>query len=383
MVLGQKLEAMGRLTGGVAHDFNNLLAVVLNALPQLGELSRDNAEAADLIRDAERAARRGARLTESLLAFSRTQRLKPVSVDLAAALTEMQAGLLRAAVGKRVELAIDVADDVWPVLADVDQLCAALLNLVANARHAMPSGGMLAIAAVNRSVAQHSELPPGDYVELLIEDNGVGMPEEVLEHAFEPFYTTKSVGEGSGLGLSMVYGFARQSRGDVQLESRPGAGTRVHLLLPRAASAPGRALVATEPPGPAPKGHGEHILLVEDEPELRRVVIRLLSKLGYHVRHAADADRALTLLADANERLDLLVTDVVMPGRLDGFGLVQRARELRPELPIVLVSGFPDAQQESAWQALPKERLAFVKKPFDSTRLAQLLRQLLGPPSKD
>jgi len=295
MVLGQKLEAMGRLTGGVAHDFNNLLAVVLNALPQLGELSRDNAEAADLIRDAERAARRGARLTQSLLAFSRTQRLKPVSVDLAAALTEMQTGLLRAAAGKRVELAIDVADDVWPVLADVDQLCAALLNLVANARHAMPSGGTLAISAVNRSVAQHPELPAGDYVELLVEDDGVGMPEDVLEHAFEPFYTTKSVGEGSGLGLSMVYGFARQSQGDVQLESRPGAGTRVHLLLPRA-SAPGRALVSTEPPGPAPKGHGEHILLVEDEPELRRVVIRLLSNLGYHVRQAADADRALTLL---------------------------------------------------------------------------------------
>jgi len=373
---GQKLEAMGRLTGGVAHDFNNLLAVVLNALPQIGALSRENPEAAALIRDAERAARRGARLTESLLAFSRTQRLKPVSVDLAAALADMQDGLLRPAAGTRVQLAVDIAEDVWPILADVDQLCAALLNLVANARDAMPSGGTLTVSAANRRLTEHPVVPAGDYVEMLIADDGVGMRAEVLERAFEPFYTTKAVGEGSGLGLSMVYGFARQSQGDVQLESRPGAGTRVRMLLPRARER-GMGVASTEPPGPAPQGHGEHILLVEDEPELRRVVGRLLTRLRYQVHHAADADRALALLADENQPIDLVVSDVMMPGRLDGFGLVREARELRPGVPILLVSGYPDAPHDSAWQALPKERLAFVKKPFEATRLAQLLRQLL------
>lgn len=375
-VHGRKLEAMGRLTGGVAHDFNNLLAVILNVLSQVKASVPAGSSADTLIGDAESAARRGARLTESLLAFSRTQRLKPVSVDLAQTLCDVQRGLLEPAVGRRIELEHSMPADLWPVMVDPDQLCVALLNLVVNAKDAMPEGGTIELSARNRRVERHPVVTPGDYVELVVEDQGTGMLAEVLDRAFEPFYTTKAVGAGSGLGLSMVYGFARQSQGDVMLDSEPGVGTRVKLLLPRAAE-PGAAILSAAPPSLAPRGSGELILLVEDEPELRRVVNRVLTGLGYRVREARDAEAALELLSEPSSEVDLLLTDAMMPGRLDGFGLIHEARKLRAGLPIVLVSGFPETQHEGALGDLPASGLTFLKKPFDPSRLAQALRHLL------
>jgi len=376
----QKLEAIGRLTGGVAHDFNNVLAVVLNALPQIKAKVTGDAEAQSLLKSAEQATKRGAKLTESLLSFSRSQRLNPTSVDLAATLGDMSAHLLGSAVGRRVTVSLSLAQDLWPVYVDPDQLCAAVLNIAVNARDAMPNGGTLSITAVNSSVDGHSQLEPGDYVELTLEDEGLGMDRDVLERAFEPFFTTKAVGAGSGLGLSMVYGFAHQSQGDVRLWSKPGVGTRVTLWLPRS-HAPARPL--TSQPAPAEltaKGAGQRILLVEDEPALRRVVGRLLVHLGYRVQHVPDADRAAQLLADPAERIDLMLSDVVMPGRLDGFELTRVARQLRPELPIVLVSGYPDAHGAGAAARTSEDRVVFVKKPFESARLAELIKELLEPP---
>ncbi len=374
----QKLEAIGRLTGGVAHDFNNLLTVVLNALPQVrGKIVADP-RVEELLRDAQSSAQKGARLTNSLLAFSRSQLLRPVSVDVGPLLSEMRQHLLPPAIGQRVTVEVDCAEDLWPVLVDADQFRTAVLNLAVNAKDAMPGGGVFRLGAWNRKAGDAPSTLHGDAVELVFEDTGSGMSPEILEHAFEPFFTTKGVGEASGLGLSMVYGFARQSRGDARLTSEPGKGTRVTLWLPRSSEP-----VQAATPGPnctssSQRGNGEYILLVEDEPELRRVVSRLLTSLGYQVHHVPDGDHALAWLREGQHSVDLVLSDVMMPGKLDGFGLIRAARKLRPELPVLLVSGYPGAGDGPAADAIHEPGVLFVKKPFQPEDLASAVKRLLS-----
>ena len=312
----QKMEAVGQMTGGVAHDFNNLLGIILgNAQLLENKLKED--KAAKLLRPVIQATRRGAELTSRLLAFSRQQPLNPQALDIGELCIEMT-GLLRRTLGETVEIDLRIGE-LSPARADSGQLENALLNLALNARDAMPAGGKLTIEMGNVTLTGadmdgHRDGQPGDYVALKVSDNGTGMAPDVVEHVFEPFFTTKEVGAGSGLGLSMVYGFAQQSGGHVTIESEAGQGTTVALYLPRAAAEDARREAMGEA---IPRGRGETILVVEDEPDLRQVTVQQLEDLGYKTLQAPDGPLALEVLAD-NSGIDLLLSDVVLPGGMNG-----------------------------------------------------------------
>jgi PAS domain S-box-containing protein len=269
----QKMEAVGQLTGGVAHDFNNLLAVILGNTELLENELGDN----PLLATIDRAATRGAELTQRLLTFARQQALQPQSIDLMELIPGLH-DLFHRTLGEPVKISMDVPEGIWPVTADPGQLENALLNLAINARDAMPEGGTLEISCENVQLHDNDKVAAGDYVQIAVRDSGSGMPEDVLEHAFEPFYTTKDVGEGSGLGLSMVYGFARQSGGDATIESKPGAGTEVKLLLPRSEV----TNMSDEPlrGKDRKRGQGEAILVLEDDPDVRSFAVAALEGLG-------------------------------------------------------------------------------------------------------
>jgi signal transduction histidine kinase/ActR/RegA family two-component response regulator len=334
----QKMEAVGQLTGGVAHDFNNLLAVIMgNAEILQDRVGEDDRSARAVLR----AATRGAELTQRLLAFSRRQPLRPRTVDLDGLVAGMS-DLLARTLGETIEVDIVPGCDVRPATADAGQVESALLNLAINAQHAMPSGGKLIIETTNvefdaEYAATNLEVSPGDYVLLAVSDTGTGMAPEVLEHAFEPFFTTKDVGEGSGLGLSMVYGFAKQSGGHVTIYSEQGRGTTVKLYLPQAepsAERDGEALDRR-----APQGRGERILVLEDDPDVRGLAVSLLEALGYWVLEAQDGAEALAVLEQAG-RIDLLLSDVVLPGGMSGPDLATQARRLDPSLKVLFMSGY-------------------------------------------
>jgi signal transduction histidine kinase len=372
----QKMEAVGQLTGGLAHDFNNLLLVVIGNLDMLLDSRKDDPMVQELARHAFEAAQRGADLTRSLLAFARKQPLHPRRI----ALNELVGGtarLLSRTLGERIEVSVDLAPDVWPVVADPAQLEAALTNLATNARDAMPKGGRLRITTSNERLdedyaAQHPDAAPGDYAMVAVSDTGVGMTPDIVAQIFEPFFTTKGRGEGTGLGLSMVFGFLKQSGGHINVYSEPGAGTTFRLYLPRDAS-------ATEPqeraaaPASAPGG-GETILVVEDNPALRQLVVLQLTTLGYKAREAENAERALAIL-EADEAIDLLFADVVMPGKLDGYALARIARERWPSLRVVLTSGFPGTQHEGG--AAVAADIPLLTKPYRRSELAKTLRDAL------
>jgi nitrogen-specific signal transduction histidine kinase/CheY-like chemotaxis protein len=374
----QKMEAVGQLTGGVAHDFNNLLTVVLGNLEMLEERLAGEDDLA-LLRDAREAARLGAELTGRLLAFARRQPLRPRAVDLGQAVPEA-AALLRRTLGEAVELRTVLAPGLPPVLADPGQLQNALLNLAINARDAMPAGGRLTIEAAEAELdADAAEtrpgLRPGRYVTLAVADTGAGMAPEVRERAFEPFFTTKGPGAGSGLGLSMVYGFARQSGGHAEIYSEPGLGTVVSLYLPRAEGAGDDAGgAAGRAPASAWPGRGETVLVAEDEPGVRRVTARRLRGLGYAVLEAADGPSALAVM-ERHPEVALLLTDMVMPGGMTGAALAAAARARRPGLAVVVVSGY--AAPESL-DGLP-EGTAWLRKPYAAADLARTLRRALDP----
>jgi PAS domain S-box-containing protein len=371
----QKMEAVGQLTGGVAHDFNNLLTVVLGNIEMLEDRLTDADDLA-LLKDAREAALLGAELTRRLLAFGRRQPLRPQAIDPREAVPAAVV-LLSRTLGETIEVATVLAPDLPPIMVDPGQLQNALLNLAINARDAMPEGGRLTIEAAEAELdadaaAARPGLRPGRYVMLAVADTGTGMPREVRERAFEPFFTTKAPGAGSGLGLSMVYGFAKQSGGHIDLYSEVGRGTVVKLYLPGA-----EARSDTEEPGRTPAtawpGRGEMVLVVEDERAVRRVTTARLKELGYRVLEAADGPSALELL-QRHPEVDLLFTDMVMPGGLSGAALAEAVRASRPKLAVVVASGY--AAPESL-NDLPAGT-AWLRKPYAAAELARTMRSVLN-----
>jgi PAS domain S-box-containing protein len=366
----QRLESVGQLTGGIAHDFNNLLTVISGNLQILEDELADRPAAREIVGNALRAAGRGADLTRKLLVFARRQRLAPRATDPHKLLEEL-ASMLRRTLGESVQLAIHVAAAVAPVFADPAQLESALVNLALNARDAMPRGGELTLTVEQRLVAgdaANAELKPGHYVVFGVRDTGLGMAKEVLARAFEPFFTTKEVGKGSGLGLSMVYGFAKQSGGHVQVRSKLGYGTGVELYLPTAQAA--ETLREATPAISSPRGR-ETILVVEDEVAVREIAIAFLRSFGYTVLSAARAEAALEMLS-AHDEIALLFSDVVLGAGMSGKELAVAARRLRPTLGVLLTSGYePDAAGPDA------DEFALLPKPYRREELSGAVRAIL------
>jgi nitrogen-specific signal transduction histidine kinase/CheY-like chemotaxis protein len=372
----QKMEVLGQLTGGVAHDFNNLLAVILGNMELLDQRLDTDSDLRVMTRDAITASERGAALTQHLLAFARKQALAPSSIDVRQFLKQMRAVLV-STLGETIRIEIDTADDLWPCVADRAQLENALLNLAINARDAMPEGGSLVINAVNVTLgaerpAAESDAEAGDYVLMKVRDAGVGMSDEVRAKVFEPFFTTKEVGAGSGLGLSMIYGFAKQSGGDVTIRSEPGAGTTVGLYLPRADTS------TDSTTAPAARdfraSQGERILIVEDEPAVRKLVVTLLEDLGYEVFQAEDGAAALAALDDLDS-VRLVLSDVVLPGGLSGHALLGEAKRAHPEVKTLLMSGYATDSRRHEDEA--EGAVEILHKPFRRADLARKIRSAL------
>jgi signal transduction histidine kinase/CheY-like chemotaxis protein len=369
----QKMEAVGQLTGGIAHDFNNLLAVVIGNLERIEDCAGTNETVRRLAKTAQRAADRGASLTAQLLTFSRRQKLEPKVVDVGQLIREFR-DIIRRAVGKNCEFEIVIDDPLWPCHVDPAQLQTALLNLAINARDAMPAGGSLKIEA--RNVAVHEARPPeqspGSYVSVAVTDTGSGMAPDVLERAFEPFFTTKQVGRGTGLGLSMVYGFVRQSGGYVAIRSTVGTGTTVTLHLPKTAPMPG-ADQETQQRQPV-SANGAWILVVDDDEELLEVTAATLSGFGHRVQCARSGHEAIEIL-EAGKPVDLLFTDVVMPNGINGIELAREAQRLRPGIKVLLTSG-NSAEALARYGAL--DEYPIVSKPVSRAELARRVAAVLG-----
>ncbi len=372
----QKMEAIGQLTGGIAHDFNNLLTVIVGNLEMLGAAIEDEGRRV-MIEQALEAAELGSDLTGRLLAFARRQRLEPKTVDLNDLVLET-IDLLRRTLGETIRIKTDLGRKLWPVRADPGQLQNALLNLAINARDAMPDGGDLTVKTANatssdRTVGSTESRAAGRYVCLSVTDVGEGMSHNVREHAFEPFFTTKPTGSGTGLGLSMVYGFAKQSGGEAVIESELGVGTTVRVFLPAVSRQHKPAPSAVRAQMPA-RGGSEHILLVEDDRRVRQVTARRLERLGYRIAEASGAAEAVTLLRKTSD-FDLLITDVVMPGKMNGSDLAIEARYLRPDIKIILTSGYANPGSLEATSAITEAR--FLAKPYKEAELAAAIRDAL------
>jgi PAS domain S-box-containing protein len=365
----QKISAIGQLAGGLAHDFNNLLTVIVGNLCSLRERV-DPDLGRELVEPAVRASYRGSDITRRLLAFARLQSLAPSPIDVAG-LVAGTAQLLRRSLPSTIAIQCSAEPDGWLALADAAQLENALVNLALNARDAMPHGGTLSFATANARIDDAAALPVGDYVSIRVGDTGTGIAPEIQGRILEPFFTTKPFGSGSGLGLSMVFGFVRQSGGDLRIASEVGRGTSVTLLLPRAVGATvGATVVDTAiERGPAVAGRGELVLLAEDHDDVRHAVRRHLVELGFQVLEACDGDDARSLLAAVPE-VAVLVSDVVMPGTIDGLGLADHARRVIPGIRIVLISGFANfAADGYDWF---DERLV-LRKPFGKDDLSRVL----------
>lgn len=375
----QRLESVGKLTGGVAHDFNNLLTVMIGNAELLERrlAGEDRSRAlAEMIR---LAAQRGAELTRRLLAFARRQALLPKAVDASALVTGLD-GLLRRALGEPIDIRLHLAADLPPAHVDPAQLETALLNLAINARDAMPDGGTLTIetgtATLDEAYAQRHGIAPGRYVTVAVSDTGHGMPEDVQRQAFDPFFTTKAPGEGTGLGLSMVYGFVRQSRGHVTLYSEEGRGTAITLYLPPAGA---DAVVAPSPEAATPQATGgsERVLLVEDNPLVRDYALSAARSLGYRVVAAEDGVAGLAAL-ERDGPFDLLLTDVVLPGPLNGGELAREARARAPGLKVLFMSGYTANAIGEQGRLDPGTDL--LHKPFGVNELARRMRAALDRP---
>ncbi|GLH80644.1 hybrid sensor histidine kinase/response regulator [Bradyrhizobium sp. SSBR45G] len=359
----QKIEAIGRLTGGVAHDFNNLLMVISGGLDML-DRQADPVRRRRLMDGMIQAAQRGASLTRQLLAFSRRQELRPEPVDIARQIGGMRELLDRSLRGD-VHVQFDFRDALWPVEADPGELELVILNLAVNARDAMPSGGTILVRGENLPNWRDDEVA-GDYVRLSVIDTGIGMTEEVRARVFEPFFTTKDVGKGSGLGLAQVYGFVKQSRGTVCIDSEPGRGTTIALYLPKSArAAPVKQQHLIDLHRPRPR-HGEgRILMVEDDDEVAALVSEMLRQLGYEVTRASSAVAALGALADGRT-VDLVFSDVMMPGGMNGVELAREIQRRRGDMPILLTSGYSGAAVHAAKEA----GVRILSKPYRIDELA-------------
>ncbi len=373
----QRLEAVGQLTGGVAHDFNNLLTVVMGNSELLAEKTADQPQLQQMAQMIGAAAQRGADLTQQLLAFARKQALDPRPTDvnqLAAALDPM----LRRTLGEHIEIELVRAAGLWPAMVDPGQLENALLNLCLNARDAMPKGGRLTLetanAALDSSYADRfPDVSPGQYVLLAVSDTGQGIAPEHLDQVFEPFFTTKEKGKGTGLGLAMVYGFTKQSAGHISIYSEPGQGTTVKLYLPRAAR---EETVANAPiPAPAIEGGAETILVVEDDAMVRSFARNELQSLGYRVIEASSGKAAMILIEQRDD-IDLLFTDVVMPGGMSGRELADAARQLRPSLRVLYTSGY--TENAIVHQGRLDPGVMLLAKPYRRADLSRAIRQALS-----
>ena len=352
----QKMEAVGQLTGGVAHDFNNILMVASSGLDLLDRTT--DPERRQMLKDGIRqAVDRGSSLTRQLLTISRRTALQPQVIEIGKQIEGMRM-LLDRSLREDITVNVELDPDLWAVEADPSQLEVAILNVAVNARDAMPDGGTITIRGVNAPGLSEGDLE-GDFVQLSIIDEGVGMSRETVRRVFEPFFTTKGVGKGTGLGLAQVYGFTRSSGGDVRIESEPGKGAAVQILLPRSTrGVPAPAKAALSPPeaAPAVRGSQGRLLLVEDEDSVATLVSEMLRELGYVVRRVSSAAAALRTIA-AEPDFDLVFSDMVMPGRLSGLDLARELARLRPDLPVVLTTGFSEAAASAAeqgWRLLVK-----------------------------
>jgi len=381
----QKMEAVGQLTGGLAHDFNNLLQGITGSL-QLMRTRAAQGRTADLGRYIEAAmgsANRATALTHRLLAFSRRQTLDPKPTDTNALVGGMEE-LFRRTVGPSIQLETSFAAEPWPALCDPHQLESALLNLVVNARDAMPDGGHLLIETANTVLRDRrgapkdwppQNVPPGDYVALSVADTGAGMAPDVIARAFDPFFTTKPAGQGTGLGLSMVYGFVQQSGGHVRLRSEVGQGTTVTIYLPRHLGA-GAEAAEEDPAALMPAGAvGDVVLMVEDEPGVRMVVRDTLSDLGYTVLEAENG-RAGLKIANSGVRIDLLLTDVGLPGGMNGRQLADAARQQRPDLKVLFITGYAEAM--AVGNGRMERGMEVMTKPFALEALASRVQGMIS-----
>jgi signal transduction histidine kinase/CheY-like chemotaxis protein len=373
----QKMEAVGQLTGGIAHDFNNLLTGITGSLDMVRRrLSLGQFENVDrLIDAAQTSAQRAASLTHRLLAFSRRQSLDVRALDVNRLVASME-DLLHRTLGEQIALSVGLDPDLWIAISDANQLESALLNLAINARDAMPDGGRLMIQTANAHLTaidsrRHGDLV-GDFVMILVNDTGTGMSHEVARKAFDPFFTTKPIGQGTGLGLSMIYGFAKQSGGHVEIESAPGAGTTIKLYVPRFSGEIPRE-AAIFPVRPLPAARGETILVVEDDPSVRLLVLELLDDLGYQTIEAVDSRAALPVL-QSSQRLDLMVSDVGLPG-MSGRQLAEVARQHRPDLKILFITGY--AETAAVRGDFLAGSMEMMLKPFAIDQFANKIRDML------
>jgi signal transduction histidine kinase len=375
----QKMEAVGQLTGGIAHDFNNMLTGIIGSLELLRRrVSRGKLDDLDSLIDlGVTSANRAAGLTHRLLAFSRRQSLdsKPVEINQ---LVSSMGELLQRSINESIALDMRLTDALWTAEADPNQLESALLNLVINARDAMPNGGKLTVETCNRHLdnvftAAYGTLQPGDYVELSVSDTGCGIPETVMGRVFDPFFTTKPIGQGTGLGLSMIYGFARQSHGHVTIHSEVGKGTTVSLFLPRFVG----EIVANEVADPAllPFANvGETVLIVEDDPAVRLLVSAVLKELGYAFVEAGDADTAVPII-ESEQRIDLLISDVGLPG-MNGRQLAEIGRQIRPELKVLFITGY--AEHAAVRGGFLDPGMQLITKPFTFDLLMAKVREMIS-----
>jgi len=365
LVQAQKLEALGRLTGGIAHDFNNVLQTMTTSLQAASRAAPEHVR--ELLQRCQRAVARGGDLARQLMVFGRVQDVRAQTIHTGHRLAEA-AALLQGALPSNIALRIELAPDAWPLHVDAAQLELALLNFVMNARDAMPGGGTIVLRARNRHLPEGSEEGvAGDFVELSVSDTGEGMSDEVIAHAPEPFFTTKKVGRGSGMGLAQAYGFARQSGGTLHLRSVLGQGTTATLLLPRAADTPDAAAAAPAGAEPA-QGQGK-VLLVEDDELVRETVCAALLGAGFDVHSAATADEALARI-DAGERYGAVLTDVVMPGSMSGIDLARVLRERHPGMAVVVATGYSDRSVD-----VPGVR--GLSKPYDLQQAVEVLNEAL------
>jgi PAS domain S-box-containing protein len=369
LLQAQKMEAVGQLTAGLAHDFNNLLTIVIGNLATLRERHASDEAVMEFVEPSLHAAHRGVELIKSLLAFSRQQAIEPQTVDVGLLVGNLTQ-LLRRFLPESIRIVTGLCQPAPCVMADPNRLESAIINTIVNARDAMPHGGELRLdiagATIGEAQARDYDVEPGDYVKIEISDTGIGMTGETLARSLEPFFSTKPFGSGSGLGLSMVYGFVKQLAGGIRIQSEVGKGTTVAILLPRAS---GPASVAEPPHAPEIANAPDKalVLLVEDEPQVRRVLRLQLTELGYPVVEANNGSEAVQMLENVVD-IGILVTDIVMPGDLDGRGLARLAREQRPELRVVLISGYP--ADKSGRETGLDIGLPILAKPFTKETLA-------------
>jgi PAS domain S-box-containing protein len=370
LAYSQKMEALGQLTGGVAHDFNNLLMIIGGNLRIVRKHLQDEPRGTQAAEAIEIAVKRGETLTRQLLAFSRRQPLSPVVVDLSKRIDDFRT-LLANSLGPKMQLTTAIAPDTWPVEVDVNELELALINIAVNSRDAMPDGGLISITAENVELSP-GQVPgglTGPFVALSVADTGVGIPDDILFKVFDPFFTTKGLGKGSGLGLSQVYGFARQSEGAATVSSELGKGTKVTIYLPRSHR---RDIPAAAPQEqPAENVTGGLVLLVEDNPVVADVSATMLSELGFRVELATDAKAALRAINE-DKNFDLMFSDIVMAGQLDGVALARIVRQRRPDLPILLATGYSSAAVAA------RDEFSILRKPYQIGQLSRAIAKVVA-----